>query len=97
MLMMMILMIRFTYAFNERFSTIFFFSFMFHMNFINYSILIELCLLVLLGLLFSFLLQFVANEHKNGLNSVEPKDGVIEPDGPSVVSKEEDDSKVIIY
>lgn len=38
--------------------------------------------------------QFVANEHKNGGNNSEPKGGVIEPDGPSVVSKDEDDSKV---
>lgn len=41
-------------------------------------------------------LQFVASEHKinNGVNNGEHKDVAIEPDGPSVVSKEDDDSKV---
>lgn len=46
---------------------------------------------------FPFILQFVANEHKNGGSNVEPKDIVIEPDGPSVVSKDEDDSKVVFH
>ncbi|CAG9798079.1 unnamed protein product [Chironomus riparius] len=37
---------------------------------------------------------FVANEHiRNGVNNIEPKDIVIEPDGPSIVSKEDDESK----
>lgn len=38
----------------------------------------------------------MASEHKasNGVNNAEPKDVIIEPDGPSVVSKDDDDSKV---
>lgn len=41
-------------------------------------------------------LQFVASEHKkNGVSNAEPKDVVIEPDGPSTISKDEDDSKVV--
>jgi hypothetical protein len=38
----------------------------------------------------------VAGDHvRNGVNSSEPKDIIIEPDGPSIVSKDDDDSKVI--
>jgi hypothetical protein len=44
-------------------------------------------------------LKFVASEHKiiannNGVNNGESKDVIIEPDEPSVVSKEDEDSKV---
>lgn len=93
----MLFMIWFTYAFSEGFSLISL-DFVFHTNFINYFFLIELCLPLLLGSLkpfFIFFIKFVASEHQNGLSKADPKDGVIEPDGPSVVSKDEDDSKVI--
>lgn len=40
------------------------------------------------------LLKFVANEHTKGSINAELKEAVIEPDGPSVVSKDDDDSKV---
>jgi len=38
----------------------------------------------------------VATEHiRNGVNNAELKDMIIEPDGPSIVSKDDDESKVI--
>jgi hypothetical protein len=42
-------------------------------------------------------MKFVAKEHiKNGVNNSEPKEIVIEPDGPSTVSKEDEESKVSV-
>lgn len=38
-------------------------------------------------------LKFVAKEHINGMNNVEPKEVIIEPDGPSNASKDDEDDE----